>query len=213
MAEAKADLAIAEVLEFLGVPTPESWLHTACSHLDILLLDHLHCEYKAAAFGMKMLKTYTGWQALSEKLTQLIREEVLHFEQVQNILNKRNISYVPLSAGRYAKGLHQASNECGTAKQLDAFIIAALIEARSCERFHALAQVLEDKELAGFFRFLVQSESRHFLDYLAFGKILGRQSDWDFEARIAALKKVENDLITTPDPVFRFHSGIPSVNG
>ena len=209
MAKAKAGLVIPEVLEFLAIPTPQAWLEAACSQLDVLLLDHLHCEYKAAAFGMKMLKSYASWQAFSHKLTQLIREEVLHFEQVQTILHKRHIKYAPLPAGRYAKCLHQASKDFGATKQLDAFIIAALIEARSCERFYALAEVLEDKELAGFFRFLAQSESRHFLDYLEFGKILAQESDWDFNARVAELKKIEQDLITSPDSLFRFHSGMP----
>lgn len=140
-----------------------------------------------------------------EKMVLLIREELHHFYQVLEIMNARGIPYSNISAGRYARGL---ISECKTHEPqilVDKLICGALIEARSCERFAALAEVV-DAELAQFYLSLLRSEARHFEDYLT----LARQvSATDITPRLHHFLRVEADLIQSPDPDFKFHSGVP----
>lgn len=140
-----------------------------------------------------------------EKMVLLIREELHHFYQVLEIMDNRGISYANISAGRYAKGL---ISQCKTHEPqilVDKLICGAIIEARSCERFAALAEVV-DAELASFYLSLLRSEARHFEDYLS----LARQiSATDIQPRLQHFLKVEADLIQSPDPDFKFHSGAP----
>ena len=96
---------------------------------------------------------------------------------------------------------------------IDILIIGAFVEARSCERFYALAPLV-DEELGRYYRYLLKSESRHFEDYLALalevaqtGKLKNPKED--IQARIEHIRNVEKELISTPDDVFRFHSGVP----
>lgn len=90
---------------------------------------------------------------------------------------------------------------------MDVLIIGAFIEARSCERFAALANVIEDEKLARYYRYLLKSESRHYEDYLALAQSL---DDKPIDERVAFFRQIENKLITSFDTVLRFHSGIPS---
>lgn len=140
-----------------------------------------------------------------EKMVLLIREELHHFYQVLEIMDARGIPYSNITAGRYAKGL---ISECKTHEPqilVDKLICGALIEARSCERFAALAEVV-DAELGQFYLSLLRSEARHFEDYLT----LARQvSATDITPRLNHFLRVEADLIQSPDPDFKFHSGLP----
>jgi tRNA-(ms[2]io[6]A)-hydroxylase len=89
---------------------------------------------------------------------------------------------------------------------VDTLLIGAIIEARSCERFAALAPKL-DTELGDFYRSLLKSESRHFLDYLRLAQGVGSKAEVD--ERLPVLLKCEKVLIEQPDVEFRFHSGVP----
>lgn len=87
----------------------------------------------------------------------------------------------------------------------DQLIIGAIIEARSCERFHAIIPYLEDQDLVKFYSTLIKSEARHFEDYLRLAKLYGG----DIESRLNIFLSLENSFILATDTVFRFHSGIP----
>ena len=201
----KVDLSA--VYDFLGSRTAQAWVDAAIIDLPLIIQDHANCEKKAAGTAMNLLFRYEFSYDLQRKLAQLIREEMLHYEQVLGIMNERGQEWRYLSAGRYAKGLlkHKRSHE--PAAMVDVLIIGAFIEARSCERFAALAEVINDQRLAKYYRYLLKSESRHFEDYLALAQSL---SDDSIDERVAFFKEVEADLISSPDTELRFHSGTPA---
>ena len=193
---------------FLPCATPAAWLAAAAhpDNLETLLIDHANCEKKAAGTALTLLYRYTDDFALQHRLSRLAREELRHFEQVLAILEQRGIAYAPLSASRYAGGLRAAVRREEPQRLLDTLLVGALIEARSCERFAALAPRL-DRELAAFYGSLLKSEARHFRDYLALAE--GVAGTAAVVARLPALKALEADLVQKPDRDFRFHSGPP----
>jgi len=201
----------ASVEQFVAVKTPDAWLEAAGKHIDILLIDHAHCEKKAASTAMNLLFRYVDRAELLRKLSQLAREELLHFEQVLDLMDERQVTYQHLEPSRYAKGLRTHVRTYEPDKLIDTLIIGAFIEARSCERFAALAESgLVDDGLAKYYRFLLKSESRHFVDYLALAETYTDPAELDtFQERIQFFRDVEAQLIVEPDAQFRFHSGPP----
>ncbi|MEO6699538.1 MAG: tRNA-(ms[2]io[6]A)-hydroxylase [Paraperlucidibaca sp.] len=195
------------VRDFLGVATSDAWVRAATADLPTLLQDHANCEKKAASTAMNMLFRYNDREQLQTELTQLAREELLHYEQVRELMAKRGIGYRPLSASRYANGMRQHVRTYEPAHLVDLMIIGAFVEARSCERFAAIAEHLDD-ELKRFYRFLLRSEARHFMHYLGLAQSYSQEP---IEARVAFFRVVEAELISTPDIEVRFHSGMPPV--
>ena len=201
----KVDLS--PIYNFLGARTTQAWVDKAIENLPLIIQDHANCEKKAAGTAMNLIFRYEFSYDLQCKLAQLIREEMLHYEQVLGIMNDRGQEWKYLSAGRYAKGMlkHKCTHE--PAAMIDVLIIGAFIEARSCERFAALSEVINDERLAKYYRYLLKSESRHFEDYLALAQSL---SEDNIEERVAFFKEVESELISSPDAELRFHSGTPA---
>ncbi|MCK5817931.1 MAG: tRNA-(ms[2]io[6]A)-hydroxylase [Psychromonas sp.] len=142
---------------------------------------------------------------LIDKMVLLIKEELHHFYQVLKIMINRNIPFNVVTAGRYAKGMMKHVTTYEPNALIDKMIIAAYIEARSCERFAKLAPHL-DNDLNKFYVSLLRSEARHYQDYLALAtQIAGK----DISDRIDHIGKVEAQLILTKDTDFKFHSGSP----
>ena len=195
---------IQPIHDFLGCSTPEAWIGWALQHPDILLIDHAHCEKKAASTALNLMFRYVDRPELLDALSQLAREELLHFEQVLAIMRQRGVQYDHLTPSRYAAGLraHMRTSEPG--RLVDVLIIGALIEARSCERFAALAPHVDD-ELGRYYRFLLKSESRHFEDYLRLAALYAGEC---IDGRVAFFVAQERELIESPDQEFRFHSGV-----
>lgn len=199
---------ISHIEDFLGVKTPKAWLDKAKDNLPLLLQDHANCEKKAAGTAMNLIFRYEFHRDLQVKLAQLVREEMLHYEQVLALMTERGLSWSHLPAGRYAKSLLTHKRTYEPAAMVDVLIIGAFIEARSCERFAALAQVIDDERLARYYRYLLKSEGRHYEDYLMLAQSV---SDRPIDERVAFFRACENELITSHDELFRFHSGIPAV--
>lgn len=201
------------VLDFLHCETPNAWLDRALLEQDILLIDHANCEKKAAATAMNLMYRHTQRADLLSKMSQLAREELLHFQQVVEILAAREIKYVRLSPSRYAASLRSMMENNPAGILIDTLIIGAYIEARSCERFAKLAPLL-DPELQKFYRSLLKSESRHFEDYLSLARRYASESvggaEAGIEKRIEEFGLKEAELISTVDDNFRFHSGVPA---
>lgn len=195
-----------EVLKFLGCQTPLSWVEAAAENLDLLLIDHAHCERKAASTAISLISQYPHEIDLLNTLSRLAREEMRHFETVLQILKARNVVFCRLGAGRYAKGLHKYIRSTGKERLIDSLLIAAIIEARSCERFLALQKVLPT-DLQGFYSRLYQAEARHFRTYLELARIISGQN---YFLQLETLKEIENNLILEKDSEFRFHSGVPA---
>ncbi|MDR5898783.1 tRNA-(ms[2]io[6]A)-hydroxylase [Halomonas vilamensis] len=200
------DLLPESLLSFLGCSTPKAWLSWALENPTLLLIDHAQCEKKAASTAMSLLYRYVDQPLLLSKMSQLAREELLHFEQVVQLMEKRGVTYRHLTASRYAEGLRRHVRPNEPERLIDVLIIGALIEARSCERFACLIPYL-DIELAKFYRTLVKSEGRHFEDYLLLAE---QQTHEPINERIAFFVACEQELIMSPDSVFRFHSGVPA---
>ena len=204
---AKAKTDIQHIYEFLGCQTSQKWLDIAKNHLPLLLQDHANCEKKAAGTAMNLIFRYEFYRDLQEKLSQLVREEMLHYEQVMKLMKERNIEWFHLPAGRYAKGLLKHKRTFEPAGMIDILIIGAFIEARSCERFSALADVIDDEKLSKYYKYLLKSESRHYEDYLSLAQSI---SEDDIGSRMAFFREVERELIDSPDDELRFHSGVPT---
>nr|WP_086939566.1 tRNA isopentenyl-2-thiomethyl-A-37 hydroxylase MiaE [Thaumasiovibrio occultus] len=145
-------------------------------------------------------------QDILDPMILLIKEELHHFTQVLEIMEARDIPYQSITAGRYAKGLMQAVRTHEPCTLVDKLIIGAYIEARSCERFAALAPYL-DAPLAKFYVSLLRSEARHYQDYLTLAEKIAGES---IALRVQQFGELEAALIQTPDSDFKFHSGSPT---
>lgn len=209
---------ISHIFAFLGCATPQAWLDSALTDLPTIIQDHANCEKKAASTAMRLLFNYDNFAELQSKLSQLIREEILHYEQVMALMNERGQAYRYLPAGRYAGQMLKHKRTYEPQALIDVLVIGAFIEARSCERFSALAIALENapnvlgkERLAKYYRYLLKSESRHFEDYLALAQIVADENNLGeiVGERVAFFRDVEKDLILSPDSELRFHSGVP----
>jgi len=197
------------VFDFLKVRTPQAWLTLASNNLEILLIDHAHCEKKAASNALNLIFRYADRIDLLYKMTQLAREELLHFEQVLELMTAKGIVYDHLPAAHYAQRLRHYIRKQEPGRLVDTLIVGAVIEARSCERFSALADYFEEidvhYDLVKYYRYLLKSESRHFLDYLDLARLYAVES---IEKRIEFFLEQDRLSINTPDTDFRFHSGV-----
>lgn len=193
-------------LEFVQVKTPDAWLAAVPSHLSELLIDHANCEKKAASTALSLMYRYVEHTQLLHKMSQLAREELRHFEQVLDVMQAQGIAYTQLNSARYAQGLHELVRKDDPDRLVDVLILGAVVEARSCERFVRLIEVLPE-QIAALYRQLVHSEARHFRDYLTLARDV---AGTDIDDRVALFLARDAELITAPDDQFRFHSGVPS---
>ncbi|MEH6627929.1 MAG: tRNA isopentenyl-2-thiomethyl-A-37 hydroxylase MiaE [Motiliproteus sp.] len=196
---------LAPIRSFLQCETPDAWVEVALENQNILLIDHINCEKKAASTAMGLMHKYRERTDLLYKMARLAREELLHFTQVLKIMEARGVHYEHITASRYGAGFHKHIRTHEPAALVDKLIIGAYIEGRSCERFAKIAPLLDD-ELQRFYLSLLKSESRHFQDYLDLAQLYSQE---DISARVAEFGEIEKELILSPDPEFRFHSGVP----
>jgi tRNA 2-(methylsulfanyl)-N6-isopentenyladenosine37 hydroxylase len=198
-------------LQVLKAATPQAWVLHAARHWQQLLVDHANCEKKAASTALSLMFAYPEDIALCQALARLGREELRHFEQVQQMMARLQVPVRRLPPGRYAGELRAALANHEPHRKLDLLICGALIEARSCERFEAVAPHLEDP-LSGFYADLARSEKRHagmYLDFARAAQHAANLPDAHFDARLSHLAALEADLILRGDGEFRFHSGVP----
>ena len=144
-------------------------------------------------------------QDLINKMVLLIKEELHHFYQVLEIMAEFDVAYHTIASSRYAKGLLSKVKTHEPDILVDKLICGAYIEARSCERFAALAPYV-DKRLGDFYLSLLRSEARHYQDYLSLAEQIAGQ---DISDRVAFFGEIEAALIVSPDKDFKFHSGLP----
>jgi tRNA 2-(methylsulfanyl)-N6-isopentenyladenosine37 hydroxylase len=192
-----------EVLDFLPCATTPVWFDQALDHLPTLLVDHANCEKKAASTALGLMFRYVDKPDLMHRMSRLAREELRHFEQVHDLLIARGISYDHLSPSRYAARLMGCVRQREPFRLSDTLLVGAVVEARSCERFAGLADVLP-ADLGNFYRRLLDSEARHFRHYLALAE---RYANGSVTARLDEILALEARLITMPDEQIRFHSG------
>lgn len=145
----------------LRARTSEDWLPGALAHLDAVLLDHAHCEKKAATNALSLLQAYPQVPGLPGHMARLAREEAGHLVRVLAFLEKRGLQLGRDVGDPYAQGLQALVRTTAPERQLDRLLVAALIEARSCERLGLLASGLPEGELQAFYAELAQSEDGH----------------------------------------------------
>jgi tRNA-(ms[2]io[6]A)-hydroxylase len=192
----------------LRAPTPDSWIARACTLPAVLLIDHANCEKKAASTALSLMFAYAEDLELAYKMSRLAREELRHYEQVAKLMGTLKIAPQRLAPGRYAARLRRLVASSEPQRQVDLMICGAFIEARSCERFAVLGQSI-GAPLSDLFRGLHEAEARHYKVYLGLGRRAAAGTAVDVERRIAEFAALEADLISNPDPLFRFHSGPP----
>lgn len=200
------DTDIAPVRAFLACDTPDAWVEAALDSLDTLLIDHANCEKKAAGTALNMLFRYVDRPRLLTALSKIAREELRHFEQVLKVMHSRGVTYRHLSSSRYAGGLFSHVRPHEPERVIDSLIVGAIIEARSCERFHRLSLRI-DGDLGRFYQDLLDSEARHFQIYLSLARHCAGSP---IDDRVREMLETERALVLAPDKELRFHGGPPA---
>jgi len=190
------------VLNLLSDTGPD-WAERARLHIDELLIDHAHCEKKAAGMAVQLIFRYTQHAFLLEPLSRLAREELTHFEQVLEHLGARGIAFRALKPSPYAGRLRSEVRSFEPAHLLDTLLCCALVEARSCERFGILAGAVEDAALARFYRGLLASEARHHRTYLDLAAELASAAE--VRSRLRALALHEAAVLQDIPELARMH--------
>jgi len=189
--------------------TPERWFEVACDRWQELLTDHANCEKKAASTALSLIFTYSDDRALTESMSRLAREELRHFEQVQRLMIQLDVPFQRMSPARYAEGLRKGMRREEPGRLIDILVCGALIEARSCERFVRLAPLLPSP-LKEFYAGLSASEARHHQLYLRLAEERSSpENGTEWRLALQRFAEIEAELVTSPDPQFRFHSGLP----
>lgn len=152
----------------LKLPTDPRWASAAQHHLEDLLTDHAYCEQKAASTAISLLITYPEHTELVREMAALAREEMSHFEMVHQLLVKRGFVLGRERKDEYVAALQQyfPKTKDRNLRLIHRLLVAALIEARSCERFRIISETLQDEELARFYRGLMASEAGHYTLFL-----------------------------------------------
>jgi tRNA-(ms[2]io[6]A)-hydroxylase len=178
----------------LKLPTDPRWVNIVEKNIEEILTDHAFCEQKATSTAISLIVSFPEYTELVQEMTALVKEEMSHFKMVHDIIIKRGwilgrdrkddyvlqlIKFFPKGGSRTTQLVHR-------------LLYAALIEARSCERFRLLSEELQDKELAKFYGGLMASEAGHYTMFLGFARQYGNRKEvdekWqqllDFEAEI-----------------------------
>lgn len=191
-------------INILKQPTSSAWVEQAISNLDIILLDHAQCERKAAGVALNLMFRYPSNAKMVRELTKIAREELEHFEQVNQWLEDKNIPMRPLTPPPYGAGLKAQIRPKEPDRFLDSLLVSGLIEARSHERLGLLATHCPEPKLAKFYHGLMASEARHFGTYWVL-------SDTYFDREIVTqrldeLAIIESELLVNLHPEPRIHS-------
>jgi tRNA-(ms[2]io[6]A)-hydroxylase len=190
-------------VKWLAAPSSAAWLEAALADPDTLLLDHAHCERKAAGAAMQLMFRYPSDGDLARALSPLAREELEHFERVQALLERRGIPLKPLAAPPYGAGLAGRVRRQEPGRLLDSLLVAGLIEARSHERMALLARRCADPELRALWGELLASEARHFGLYWVLAE--RRFPRPLLLARLEELAAAEHQLLSAPAAA---HAGV-----
>lgn len=191
-------------IKILQQPSNPAWIEQAISNLDTVLLDHSHCERKAAGVAINLMFRYPEHQKLVRQLTAIAREELEHFEQVNQWLERRNIPLAKLNSPPYFAKLKSQMRHSEPERLLDALLISAIIEARSHERLGLIGEHCPDPDLARFYRSLMASEARHYGIYWVLAEHYSDRST--INSRLAELGEYESNILSTLHPEPRIHS-------
>jgi len=165
----------------LKLPTDPRWVNIVEKDVEEILTDHAYCEQKAASTAISLIVSFPEYTDLVKEMIDLTQEEISHFKMVHDIITERGwtmgrnrkddyvlqiVKFFPKGGSRNTQLIHR-------------LLYAALIEARSCERFRLLSEELEDKNLAKFYRKLMISEANHYTMFLGFARKYGIRKEVD----------------------------------
>ena len=178
----------------LKLPTDPRWVNIVEKNIDEILTDHAYCEQKAASTAISLIVSFPEYTELTQEMIALSREEMGHFKMVHDRIISRGQSLGRDRKDAYVIALLKFFPKGGsrTTQLVHRLLYAALIEARSCERFRLLSEQLKDKELAEFYHKLMVSEASHYTMFLKFarqyGELIEVNQKWqdllDYEAEI-----------------------------
>jgi tRNA-(ms[2]io[6]A)-hydroxylase len=184
--------------------SPTRWLQQVHDGLEEILIDHAHCEKKAAGTAMNLIFAYVDHTELCREMVEIVNEELDHFQQVLNLLERRHIRFRRLTPSSYGRHLNDLVRKSEPLKAVDRLLIAGLIEARSCERFDLLRRHVQDEELVAFYDSLFESEARHHSTYVRLAKTFADPEI--VNERLRELSACEAEIIAQGDPFPRMHS-------
>jgi len=184
--------------------TSDRWLRQVDENLEEILIDHAHCENKAARAALNLLVAYVENDALCRAMSSIVIEELEHFHLVRELLDRRDIRFRRIRQSNYGAQLAALIRKREPGRAVDRLLVAGLIEARSCERFDLLREHLDDVELADFYGSLFESEASHHATYVRCAHDFA--SDEEVNQRLHELACLEARIIEAGDPLPRMHS-------
>lgn len=165
----------------LKLATDPRWVNIAASNIEEILTDHAWCEQKAASNAIYIIINNAEKPELVEEMTNIAIEEMEHFKMVLNIIKERGLTFGRERKDDYVNDLIKFCKKDGSRNDalIERLLFAAMIEARSCERFRVLSQNIKDPELAKFYHDLMVSEAGHYTTFLKFAKQYAGKTDVD----------------------------------
>ena len=182
----------------------DRWLSQVEDHLEEILIDHAHCERKAASTAMNLMNSYAEHRELCDEMVTIVNEELEHYQLVLELLDRRGIPFRHLKPGPYGRKLNALIIRREPQRAVDKLLIASLIEARSCERFDLLRKSIDDKELADFYDSLFESEARHHATYVRLAEQFASRSN--VQKRLDELSHQEAEIVAAGCELPRMHS-------
>ncbi|MCH4553326.1 tRNA-(ms[2]io[6]A)-hydroxylase [Aestuariibaculum lutulentum] len=165
----------------LKLPTDPRWVNIVEKNIEEILTDHAFCEQKATSTAISLIVSFPEYTDLVQEMTALVKEEISHFKMVHDKIIERGWTLGRDRRDDYVIELTKFFPKGGsrTTQLVHRLLYAALIEARSCERFRLLSEELEDQELAKFYRNLMVSEANHYTMFLGFARKYGVKQEVD----------------------------------
>jgi tRNA-(ms[2]io[6]A)-hydroxylase len=189
----------------LKASTESRWLEQVDRDLPSILIDHAHCEKKAAGVAMNLIFAYGSARAqLCRELSEIVVEELDHLRLVLDLLDERGIKFQSQKPGCYGRKLNELARKGEPQRAIDRFLVASLIEARSCERFALLRDHVQDQRLSEFYASLFESEARHHSTYVQLAQHFGPEDA--IRERLDELAAEEARIIRVGDEMPRMHS-------
>ena len=165
----------------LKLPTDPRWVDIVEKNIEEILTDHAFCEQKATSTAISLIVSFPEYSELVQEMVALVKEEISHFKMVHDKILERGWVLGKDRKDYYVVELLKFFPKGGsrTTQLVHRLLYAALIEARSCERFRLLSEELDDKELAEFYRKLMVSEANHYTMFLGFARKYGNKKEVD----------------------------------
>lgn len=163
----------------LKLPTDPRWVNIAEKNIEEILIDHAYCEQKAASTAISLIVSFPEFEDLVTKMTDLAQEEMSHFKMVHDLIIARGIQMGRDRKDEYVVKLMKFFPKGGSRihQMVHRLLYAALIEARSCERFRLLSEQLQDEKLRRFYRKLMISEANHYTMFLKLARQYGQEKE------------------------------------